>query len=67
MNETYLECLAEISLKKYQEIVSYSVKLEARVAELSKKINELSEENQTLNRKLEAKTKRATTTNKSNG
>lgn len=64
MNEKYLECLAEISLKKYQESATYALKLEARVAELIHSNNSLREENESLVKKLEQKNKR---TPKDNG
>lgn len=55
----YLECLSEISLKKYQELVVYSLRLEAKVNELTKIVKDLSDENQSLTKKIEAKSKRS--------
>ena len=58
MEDKYVEYLAEISLKRYTDIVGHAIKLEAKVADLTQKVNTLIQENESLAKKLEVKSKR---------
>lgn len=60
MEDKYVEYLAEISLKRYTSMVEHALKLEAKVADLTHQVNALKEENGTLAKKLETKSKRTT-------
>jgi len=58
MEDKYVEYLADISLKRYADMVTHALKLEAKVADLTQKVNALVTDNESLAKKLEAKSKR---------
>jgi len=62
MEDKYIECLAEISVKRYQEMIGHALKLEAKVASLEMQVNQLRKDNETLATQLESSLKRKTKT-----
>ena len=58
MEDKYVEYLAEIAVKRYSDMVTHALKLEAKVADLNQQVKSLNEENQSLTKKLEVKNKR---------
>jgi outer membrane murein-binding lipoprotein Lpp len=62
MEDKYIECLAEISVKRYQEMIGHALKLEAKVASLEMQVNQLRQDNETLATQLESSSKRKTKT-----
>ena len=58
MEDKYVEYLAEIAVKRYSDMVGHALKLEAKVADLNQQVKSLTEENQSLIKKLEVKNKR---------
>jgi len=61
MEDKYVEYLAEIAVKRYSDMVTHAMKLEAKVADLTQQVKTLTEENQSLTKKVEAKNKRTST------